>query len=105
MSTAKGTFVRNSSNRLTATFVVDGIQITFNATVSPAVQAFTSNNATLNYTEMDQLTSTRRYSGIIGTDTFKLTLDNGPVMEGQLNPPGLSPANSVSGSGAWEQAL
>ncbi|KAH6854678.1 hypothetical protein B0I37DRAFT_362772 [Chaetomium sp. MPI-CAGE-AT-0009] len=103
MPTAKGTFYRNSANRVTAVFVVDEIQRTFSATVSPSIQPFTSNSATLTYDDDDQLTSTRSYSGRIGTDTFELTLNNGTKITGDLNVPGLSPASTVNGTGAWEE--
>ncbi|KAL4252801.1 hypothetical protein ABKN59_005415 [Abortiporus biennis] len=102
MPTVKGSFHRNSPNRITAVFVVDGIQVTYTATVSPSIQPFTSNNARLTYDDIDDLASTRGYDGRIGTDTFKLTLKNGPVIEGNLNVPGIAPAATVNGSGAWE---
>lgn len=103
MSTARGTLFRNSPNRITAVFVIDEIQRTFTATVSPAVQPFTSNSATLTYTDPELLTSTRSYSGRIGVNTYELTLANGPTITGDLNVPGISPASTVNGSGAWEQ--
>ncbi|KAL4252793.1 hypothetical protein ABKN59_005392 [Abortiporus biennis] len=102
MPTAKGSFHRESANRFIAVFVVDGIQVSYSATVSPSMQPFTSNNATLTYDDVDDLTSTRGYEGRIGTDDFKLTIKNGPTIEGQLNVPGISPAATVNGSGAWE---
>ena len=95
-NSAKGTFVRNSANRVTAIFVVDGIQWTYSATVSPALQPFTSNLATLKYSDIDQLTSTRPCDGRIGTDTFELKLKNGPVISGELNVPGISPAATIN---------
>ncbi len=42
MTTAKGTLVRLIASRTTAVFIVDGIQQTFTATISPALQPFTS---------------------------------------------------------------
>jgi hypothetical protein len=102
MPTANGTLTRVSANRIIAVFIVDDIQQTFNAAISPALQPFTSNQATLTYNSEGDLTSTRHFSGVIGTTTFKLTLDNGPIIEGALNIPGVSPASTVDGSGAWE---
>ena len=95
--------MRNSANRVTAVFVIEEIQRTFSANVSPSIQAFTSNSATLTYDTVEQLTSTRSYSGRIGTNTYELTLDNGPKITGGLNVPGLSPANTVAGTGVWEE--
>ena len=103
MPTAPGTLTRNSPNRITALFVIDDLQYTFSATVSPSIQPFTSQTATLDYESLDKLTSTRLYSGRIGTTTFKLALDNGPTMKGELNLPGVVPASTVNGNGAWEQ--
>ena len=103
MPTASGTFVRASANRVTAVFVIDGIQSTFSATVSPSMQPFTSNSATLTYDNADQLTSTRSYTGHIGTDNYAITFANGPSFEGTLNTPGISPASTVTGTGSWEQ--
>ncbi|KAI0444637.1 hypothetical protein F4803DRAFT_510728 [Xylaria telfairii] len=103
MPTAKGTVTRPSANRLTFVFVIDGLQYTFNATVSPSIQPFTANNLTLTYTDVDQLTSTRSYSGRIGINDLNLKWDNGPEVTGGLNVPGISPASTVNGSGAWEQ--
>ncbi|KAH6856355.1 hypothetical protein B0I37DRAFT_443037 [Chaetomium sp. MPI-CAGE-AT-0009] len=103
MPTAKGTFIRESLNRVKAVFVLDdGVQISFPATVSPSIQAFTSNAATLTYDDPDQLTSTHSYSGRIGINDFVITLDNGTEFKGTLNVPGISPANTVTGTGAWE---
>ncbi|KAM3066696.1 hypothetical protein ACMFMG_002405 [Clarireedia jacksonii] len=103
MPSVTGTFTRNSANRVTAVFVIDGIQNTFTATVSPAMQAFTSNQATLTYGAADELTSTRNYDGHIGINDFNLTINNGPTIVGQLNTPGINPASTVTGTGNWEQ--
>ncbi|KAK4198634.1 hypothetical protein QBC40DRAFT_298322 [Triangularia verruculosa] len=103
MPTADGTFFRNSANRVTAVFIIDEIQMTFTATVAPSIQPFTSKSATLTYDDVESLTSTRSYSGLIGTDTYALIFDNGPKITGNLNVPGISPANTVAGTGVWEQ--
>lgn len=103
MPTAPGTLIRNSASRITALFIIDDLQYSFSATVSPSIQPFTSQTATVEYSNPDDLTSTRSYSGNIGTDTFKLTLHNGPTLKGQLNPPGVFPASTVDGTGVWEQ--
>ncbi|KAI0785674.1 hypothetical protein C8Q75DRAFT_325938 [Abortiporus biennis] len=102
MPVADGTFHRDSANRIKAVFVIDEIQITFTGTVSPAMQPFTSNNAKITYGDVNELTATRTYLGRIGVNTFKLTFKNGPVIEGELNVPGIAPASTVNGSGAWE---
>ncbi|KAF4985197.1 hypothetical protein FDECE_16738 [Fusarium decemcellulare] len=102
MSTAHGVLIRTSPNRLNATFVVDGIQYTYAAAVNPAIQPFSSNSAKLVYENVDDLTSTRQFSGRIGPNNFKLTLNNGAVIEGELSPPGIQPASTIDGTGVWE---
>ncbi|KAK4106641.1 hypothetical protein N658DRAFT_491275 [Parathielavia hyrcaniae] len=104
MPTAQGTLVRNSDNRFTAEFATDdGLQTTFSATVSPAIHPFTTNSVTLTYDDAEQLTSTRSYTGRIGIDKFVLAFANGPIISGGLNVPGVYPAETVAGTGAWEQ--
>ncbi|KAF5124012.1 hypothetical protein E5D57_011933 [Metarhizium anisopliae] len=100
--TAYGSLIRESGNRLTASFTIDGRAYNFPATVSPSLPAFTTNNTKLAYNDLDQLTSTRTFSGQIGTTTFKLTFNNGPIVDGDLNQPGIVPAASVNGNGVWE---
>jgi hypothetical protein len=103
MSTAQGVIIRNSANRLTAVFVIDGLQITFSATVSPSIQPFTTDNVTLTYGNVEELVATRSYSGQVGPEKIRLALDNGPKIEGTLSLPGVSPASVVNGTGTWEQ--
>jgi hypothetical protein len=103
MSTAPGTLIRNNANRITALFVIDDLQYSYSAIVSPSIQPFTSQTATVEYSDVDDLTSTRAYNGKIGTNTFQLTIDNGPTIKGNLDLPGVDPASSVNGTGAWEQ--
>ncbi|KAH6641195.1 hypothetical protein F5144DRAFT_125073 [Chaetomium tenue] len=104
MSTTRGAFIRNSPNSITAIFVIDDIQRTFAATVSPSVPPFTANSATLTYDDPDLLTSTRSYSGHIGPNTYELNIANGPKITGDLIIPGVSPASIVDGSGTWEES-
>ena len=63
--------------------------------------AFQSNNATLMYSKSSELTGERTFQGRIGVDDFHLTLENGPVMSGNLNKPGINPASLVGGKGRW----
>lgn len=102
MPDVPGTIIRNSPNRITALFVIDDIQYQFSATVSPSIQPFSSKLATLEYSSPEQLTSTRSYHGKIGTNTLQLNVDNGPTVRGELNLPGVVPASTVDGAGAWE---
>ncbi|KAI1445367.1 hypothetical protein F5Y02DRAFT_418174 [Annulohypoxylon stygium] len=70
-------------------------------TVFPGIANFTTTDVKLIYKTDDDLTGTHPYKGVIGKMTFKLTLDNGVIMEGKLNEPGVVPAASVNGNGAW----
>jgi hypothetical protein len=105
MSTAQGNVASSSANRITATFVVDGIQFTFAAQVKQSVTPFTSKTATLNYSERDALTGVRTLNGFFTADTFELTLGNGPSIKGDLNSPGVDPRVDVDGSGLWESDI
>ncbi|KAI0864730.1 hypothetical protein F4860DRAFT_463274 [Xylaria cubensis] len=100
MSTAKGTVTHPSANRVIFMFM---LQYTFIAIVNPSIQPLTANNLTLTYSDVDDLTTTRSFSGRIGTNDLQLKWDNGPKVTGTLNVPGLSPASTVNCSGAWEQ--
>lgn len=103
MPTAPG-FVKatSSGTKFVASFIIDDILYNYAGSVNPSVQNFSCNNATLTYTSLGQLTTTRTYEGKIGTSTIKLTLANGPVIEGPLDMP-IAPASTVSGNAVWTQ--
>ncbi|KAF4446031.1 hypothetical protein F53441_10289 [Fusarium austroafricanum] len=103
MPTAQGIAIRNGANRITLVFVIDDLQVTFSAAINPPIQPFSVNDATITYNSLDDLTSTHSISGQIGPETFSLSFDNGVTAEGNLSPPGVSPASTVHGSGSWEQ--
>ncbi|XDG06759.1 hypothetical protein ABKA04_006374 [Annulohypoxylon sp. FPYF3050] len=96
-----GKVVRDDNNRITGTWTIDGIENKFTATVFPGIADFTTTKANLTYETDNDLTGTHTYKGVIGTNTFKLTLDNDVVMDGDLKEPGVVPAASVDGNGAW----
>ncbi|KID83265.1 hypothetical protein MGU_09450 [Metarhizium guizhouense ARSEF 977] len=103
--TAYGIFTLDGDNRINASFTTtDGRNKSFLTTVSPALPTFTTSKAKVKYDHLSQLTSTHSFSGQIGTLTFKLTLDNGPIIEGDVNQPGVIPAISVTGDGVWEDS-
>ncbi|KAI1498193.1 hypothetical protein F5X99DRAFT_340329 [Biscogniauxia marginata] len=89
-------------NKFTSTFVIDDIQYHFSGNFNPAVQEFTCNEATLEYTTLGQLTTQRDWDGKIGTEDISLTIKNGPKISGPLNLP-INPASRVSGTGTWAQ--
>ncbi|KAL2213186.1 hypothetical protein CC79DRAFT_1327054 [Sarocladium strictum] len=89
-------------SKFTATFLIDDIQYHFSGHLSPAVQQFQSNEATLEYTSLGQLVSTRDFEGKVGTQDVIFNAANGPKISGPLNMP-ISPASRVSGTGVWSQ--
>ncbi|THH21464.1 hypothetical protein EW146_g107 [Bondarzewia mesenterica] len=103
MHTASG-FIRSASSgtKFTASFTIDDLLYTFAGSLSPSVQSFESNNATLEYNSVGQLTTTRTFEGKIGTKAINISLGNGPKIEGPLDMP-ISPASTIDGSGTWTQ--
>ncbi|TRX89636.1 hypothetical protein FHL15_009545 [Xylaria flabelliformis] len=103
MPTASG-FIRGvaGGNKFTSTFVIEDIQYHFSGGFDPSVPPFTCDQATLLYTDLGQLTTTRDFEGKIGTDTVSFTIGNGPTITGRLDMP-INPASRVSGSGTWAQ--
>ncbi|KAI1656982.1 hypothetical protein F4813DRAFT_397225 [Daldinia decipiens] len=104
MPTASG-FIKSLSggSKFTSTFVIDDIQYHFSGNINPTTPEFESNNATLEYTNKQQLTAQRQIEeGKVGTNNISLSLKNGPTIEGILNSP-IHPAVRVSGTGTWAQ--
>ncbi|EJD41451.1 hypothetical protein AURDEDRAFT_115507 [Auricularia subglabra TFB-10046 SS5] len=91
-----------SGTKFVAVFLIDGLNYNFPGNFNPSVQTFESDNATLTYDNTNELTSTREFEGQIGTTSVKITLANGPTIEGTLNMP-ISPASTVSGTGVWTE--
>ncbi|KAL4252790.1 hypothetical protein ABKN59_005391 [Abortiporus biennis] len=101
MNTCGGTFICES-NSLRAVFIIDGvIAMKFTAKVTPVVSDFDTYSVMLTYDDFDDLTSKRSYHGRFGVDKFKITLKNGPVIEGTMIEH-ISPAVTVTGTGTWE---
>ncbi|KAH7303929.1 hypothetical protein B0I35DRAFT_154979 [Stachybotrys elegans] len=101
MPTASG-FVKSvaGGSKFNATFLINDIQYHFTGSFNPAVQEFTSNGATLNYENLNQLTATRDFEGRIGAENISFIVTNGPKLQGPLNMP-ISQASYVSGRGVW----
>ena len=104
-NTAAGTITSISNTSFKALFVINQSKYTYTADIDPSVTQFSSSNVTLTYDSEDELTGTHSYSGQIGIDDITLNLDNGPTITGQLDPPGVDPAVTVIGGGAWEKTL
>ncbi|KAF8165980.1 hypothetical protein B0H34DRAFT_691345 [Crassisporium funariophilum] len=100
MPTAEGFFKSTAGGRFACTLLVDDdMMYHFSGTFASSVQAFTANIATVTYTSLNQLVSSRSFAGRVGPDNITLTLANGPVIEGVLDMP--IQGATVSGSGVW----
>ncbi|KAL5496069.1 hypothetical protein ACEPAH_3162 [Sanghuangporus vaninii] len=101
---SNGTVTRMSRNRISCSFVVDGYQMTFDATLNPAMAPFTSKSAVMLYSDEDDLTGTYAYRGHIGQNDFEITIESDmktiAIIRGELNNP-LNAKNQVQGSGTW----
>ncbi|KAL5513897.1 hypothetical protein ACEPAG_2658 [Sanghuangporus baumii] len=103
--TSRGTVTRVSANRVSCVFVIEGYTMTFDATLTPSLPAFTSKTANLVYTNKDDLTGTYSFSGYFGKDDFNVTIvDNDgtetATVSGELNEQ-LRNKNQVRGTGTW----
>lgn len=101
MSSAPGVVKSTpSGTKFTAVFVIDEVTYIFAGPISPSLQAFSCANATLKYTNPGDLAGTHTFEGRVGIKGLKFTLDNGPVIEGQLDEK-VDPASTVDGAGTW----
>lgn len=62
--------------------------------------SWSSNDATLEYGRLEELTSKRDVSGKVGSHNFVFEAENGPKITGNLNMP-LSPVSRIEGSATW----
>ncbi|KAF8165919.1 hypothetical protein B0H34DRAFT_690965 [Crassisporium funariophilum] len=100
MHTAHGVIMGHPGGRFTCTFIIDDIMYTFSGSFASIVPNFTSNNTKLTYNSVDQLTHTRQFDGRVGPNNVKLTLFDGPEIDGVLDMP-LDLGFTISGSGVW----
>lgn len=64
---------------------------------------FISDEAVLEYKDINKLTSTRSCEGCIGINDFILETSNGPRIKSEVNAPSVQPASTVSGTSSWEE--
>ncbi|KAF8969703.1 hypothetical protein BDZ97DRAFT_1695498 [Flammula alnicola] len=102
MPEAEGFIQSTAGGRFAATFMIDELMYNFSGSFASSVPAFTCNTATITYSGLKQLNSTRSFEGRVGPSKVTLNLANGPVINGVLDMP-LSPGSTVSGSGVWTQ--
>ena len=102
---AKGTVVSLNGSKFVATFIIDEIQYIYSGNVNPNPGPFKVNNATLTYSDVSDLTTTRSYTGQVGISKIKFTLKNGVTITGDLPDNNqVDPASTVDGSGTWTTA-
>ncbi|KAF8962500.1 hypothetical protein BDZ97DRAFT_2076447 [Flammula alnicola] len=102
MPSADGFIRSTAGGRFAATFMIDDLMYNFSGSFASSVPEFTSNTASITYSGVRQLHSTRSFEGRVEPTKVELRLANGPVIAGDLDMP-LSPGSTVSGSGVWMQ--
>lgn len=102
LTMSNGWIKSDSSKNLVANFTVGDLAYNFSGVLVGEMQQFTVTKATLQYTDVGQLTSTRTYKGEIGKTALKLTFDSGLTITGQLDLP-IHSVSRVTGSGFWVQ--
>ncbi|CEI70837.1 unnamed protein product [Fusarium venenatum] len=104
MPTTSGTVSSfDGGNKITATFVVDGVQCTFNGRFDPPVGDFNSYDAKLDYSDIKQLTTQREFSGKVSSQNLVIDTNNGAKITSHSDTP-ISPVSRFSGSGSWEHS-
>ncbi|KAL6914726.1 hypothetical protein FSST1_012486 [Fusarium sambucinum] len=103
MPSAQG-FIKSvaAGNKFMSVFIIDDIQYHFSGQLQPAVQSFQSNDATLEYNSIDELTTSRDFQGKVGPMDISINLSNGATIKGNLDMP-LNQAALASGTGTWTQ--
>lgn len=99
---ATGIVTRPSPNNLQAQFVVNGITMTWYATISGTLPDFSVSQAIASGTDLNQMTAAQSILGgsRVGADTIQIELQNGLVIHGTIDSP-LQTAHSILGSGFW----
>lgn len=105
MSLSTKGFIRSVpgvAGRFVCTFLISNILYSASGSFSQAtaVPEFISDDATLKYDNVDDLTSTRPFSGRVGIDDIALIFRNGPTITGRLSKL-VNPPSDVSGSAVW----
>ncbi|KAF8894207.1 hypothetical protein CPB84DRAFT_1304939 [Gymnopilus junonius] len=102
MRTVDGFINCKNGTHFTASFTVDGVNYNYVGSLGNSVPPFKCFNATLEFNQPRDLTSTHLFEGRIGPEELEITLANKVKITGTLNMP-ISPGGSVSGSGSWSQ--
>lgn len=98
---AKGTVEWNSATNWQGTFIVNGIEKTYSATIDKALPKFEVNVASASYKDIDNnFTGGVKWHGRIGDKDIEIKLDSGVVITGALKQ-AITAANEVNGAGSW----
>ncbi|KAJ4138792.1 hypothetical protein NW768_002665 [Fusarium equiseti] len=93
----------DGGHKISATFVVDGVQCTFNGSFDPPVGDFNSYDAKLDYSDIKQLTTQREFSGKVSSQSLVIDTNNGAKITTHPDTP-ISPVSRLSGRGNWEHS-
>ena len=102
MPTAEGFVDGVSTTGLRAVFALEGeeLLVTFSSSINPAIKKFRCSDATLDYSNRDDLYSSRDWAGHIGWDKILIKFSRGITISGTLDMP-VHPASHVLGAGTW----
>ncbi|KAK3827040.1 MAG: hypothetical protein J3R72DRAFT_266557 [Linnemannia gamsii] len=101
MPTSAGRFrVTSPGASFSSSFVIDQITYSFQGIFSGVAIQSCEGVMLLTFADVDDLTSTQLFSGVIGRTTAKITMANGVEISGSLNNP-IPIGNTVAGSGRW----
>ncbi|MEU7429012.1 hypothetical protein [Streptomyces sp. NPDC040750] len=101
MSVANGTFSNNGHDGVTGKFSIDQEVFKFTGWVHPSVDDFTSSEATLTYSDENDLTGDQAYKGVMGREDFEIKFENGVVLTGKLATPGFVGGPAINGVAKW----
>ncbi|EMD32479.1 hypothetical protein CERSUDRAFT_26882, partial [Gelatoporia subvermispora B] len=88
----------NSNSRVIGKWFINGRYFALTCNLSNSVPTFTTSRASLKYYNVDDLTGTRTFQGLIGPTQITLTLDNHVTVSGVLDYP-IDVNASVNGTG------
>ncbi|KAI0521229.1 hypothetical protein F5B22DRAFT_643956 [Xylaria bambusicola] len=101
MSQATGRIVcTDGGHKITAIFMIDGVQRQFIGQLNGATREFTSMNATIQYGDLNQLLGQHTFNGLLGPVHITLHFENSTTISGSLDVP-VEPVSQIVGTGNW----
>jgi hypothetical protein len=95
--------VHGAAGRFNASFYINHMLYTFSGGFETALGDYVCKNATLTYTNISELVSSRDLTGTVGKADITLILSNGPTISGPLDN-AISTSDLVKGRGIWMQS-